>query len=320
MAAKATIKQKRLRQLYAQGINTSKLGEWFKITHQAVSKVLDRKTNAGLQKQHVARRNQDKKLVARKDIPRARKRRVKALYGLGFSAEFVVRLLGLPEQVVTEMIAGDAELERLHTARVALDRKLIAGEPVTEADFAADQAAPLPDSTRRRDASGDDRGEPTPSRAQAAVAEDAENATTERSETQPESATQKAKPTSSWQRDLQRFLQKWDAEAAAAVQLVVKHVGAAYGYHPGQFTGKETTPEFKEARQVAMSIALRGFPAAQLAQIFDCPSITIYRANSEIASAFPVDETLRGKILSAKARIREEKRASETVVSHAQPG
>ena len=73
------------------------------------------------------------------------------------------------------------------------------------------------------------------------------------------------------------------------MQLVAKHVGAAYGYHPGQFTGKETAPEFKEARPVAMLIAVRvtGLSAVQLAPIFDCTPSTIYRANSEITSVFP---------------------------------
>ena len=300
------------------------IAELFDISSQAVSKALDRKTAAaGLQKQHVARRNLDKKLRDGKNRPRMRSR-VRELYALGFRIGFVVELLELPRQVVTEMIADDAEIERLHTARVALDRKLSAGEPVTEADFAVNQVAPRPDSNRGRDAAGDDRGEPTPSRAQAAVAEDAESATdghsesttAERPKTQPpgaaKSATQKAKPTSSW-RDVQRLLQEMKAEreaekaeAAATAQLVIKHVGAEYGYHPTQFTGKETTPEFKEARQVAMFIALRdaGLSSLQLGKIFGCDPSTIQHADTEVLAIFCVDETRRNRILRVEALVR----------------
>ena len=356
MAAKVTIKKKRLRQLYAQGLSMPQIAELFGISSQAVSKALDRKTAAaGLQKQHVAHRNLDKKLRAGESRPRMRSR-VRELYALGLRIAFVVSRLKLSEQVVTEMIEGDAEIERLHTARVALDGKLIAGESVTEADFAVDQVAPRPDGNRRRDASGDDRGEPTPSRAQAAVAEDAESAadghsesaTAERPETQPpgaaesatagqpevqppgaaesatakrpevqpreaaESATQKAKPTSSW-RDVQRLLQEMKAEreaekaeAAATAQLVIKHVGAEYGYHPTQFTGKETTPEFEEARQVAMFIAVRdaGLSSLQLGEIFDCDPSTIQHADTEVLAIFCVDETRRNRILRVEALVR----------------
>ena len=336
MAANITIRKKRLRQLYAQGLSMPQIAELFGISSQAVSKALDRKTAAGLQRQHVAHRNLDKKLRAGKNRPRMRSR-VRELYALGLRIQFVVEWLELPEQAVTEMIAGDAEIERLHTARVALDGKLIAGEPVTEADFAVDQVAPRPDGNRRRDASGDDCGEPTPSRAQAAVAEDAESAadghsesataerpevqppsaaesaTAERPKTQPpgaaESATQKAKPTNSPQSDLQRLLQEKaekEAEAAAAVQLVLKHVGAEYRCHPAEFTGKETTPEFEEARQVAMFIALRitGLTPLQLAPSFGCDLSTILSADTEVTPIFCVDETLRYRILRVEALVR----------------
>ena len=241
MAANITIKKRRQQQLYAQGLAMSLIAVRFRISHQAVSKALDRKDNAKLRRQHVAHRNLDKKLRAGKNRPRMRSR-VRELYAQGLRIQFVIKRLELPEPAVTEMIEGDAEIKRLYTARMALDRKLIRGEPVTEADFAVDQVAPRPDGNRRRDASGDDLGEPTPSRAQAAVAEDAENATdghsesataerpevqppgaaesatAERPKTQPreaaESATQKAKPTSSW-RDVQRLLQEMIAEREA---------------------------------------------------------------------------------------------------------
>ena len=325
MAARTTIKKRRLQQLYAQGLTMSLIALRFRISHQAVSKMLNR--NAKLRRQHVAHRTRDRKLLAGENRQRMRKR-AQEWYAQGLLVKFVIWRLELSEQVVTEMIEGDAKIERLHAARVALDKKLLAGEPVTEADFAVDQdqVAPRSDGNRRRDAAGDDRGEPTPSRAQAAVAEDAESATdghsesatSERPKAQPESATfeqpkaqppreatesatQKAKPTSSPQSDLQE-------RAAAAVQLVIKHVCAEYGYRPTQFTGKETAPEFKEARQVAMFMALRvtGLSAVLLAPIFDCTSNTIYQADAAIELIFLGDHTRRARILSAEAQIRGE--------------
>ena len=363
-----------MRQLYGQGLTTLEIAKQFGITHQAVSKMLDRKNNTRLKKQHVERRNLNKKLRAGGESRRRLRSRVRELRVQGLSLEFVADKLALPQQDVTEMIAGDAEIERRHTARVALDRKLIVGEPVTEADVSVHQAASLPDDRLRRAGSGDDRGESTPSEKQSAVEEDAEStteghsesattgqpktqprkaaesatakhATTERPKTQPpppsasDSATdadhskaQPREPTEPATPDLQaaREQQRIQERAAAVVQLVIRHVGAAYGYRPAQFTGRETTPQLwwrlekqqqlEEARQVAMFIALRvtGLSAVQLALIFDCHPNTIDHADGEITAIYCVQETRRTMIHSTISQVREEAglKYMETIVSN----
>ena len=363
-----------MRQLYGQGLTMLLIAKRFRITHQAVSKMLDRKNNTRLQKQHVERRDLNKKLRAGGASRRRMRSRVRELRAQGLSLEFVADQLALLQQDVTEMIEGDAEIKRRHATRVALDRKLIVGEPVTEADVSVHQAASLPDDRRRRAVSGDDRGESTPSRKKSAVEEDAEsttdghsesettgqrktqprkavesatkNATTEQPKTQPppsasDSATDadhsKAQPreaTKSTTVHLQalRERQRIEERAAAVVQLVIKHVDAAYGYRPAQFS-QESTPQLRwqstgqqqleEARQVAMFIALgiTGLSAVQLARISDWSLSTIVYAEREITAIYCVDETRRTMILSTTSQIREEAglKYTETVVSSAQP-
>lgn len=63
MAVRPSIKKRRLQQLYAQGFTMSQIAEMFRITHQAVSKMLNRKDNPELRRLHAARVALDKKLM-----------------------------------------------------------------------------------------------------------------------------------------------------------------------------------------------------------------------------------------------------------------
>ena len=109
----------------------------------------------------------------------------------------------------------------------------------------------------------------------------------------------------------QRNLEK-SAEGATAekiVKQVIDQVRVAYGYYPDQFTSKDNpTPQLEEAWQAAMFIASRvtSLSPVQLGAIFGCDSSTVRRAVTKITAIFTVSETLRGRILSIDAQIREE--------------
>ncbi|MCY3641567.1 MAG: hypothetical protein OXH37_11190, partial [Gammaproteobacteria bacterium] len=68
------------------------------------------------------------------------------------------------------------------------------------------------------------------------------------------------------------------------------------------------TPQLEEAWQAAMFIASRvtSLSPVQLGAIFGCDSSTVRRAVTKITAIFTVSETLRGRILSIDAQIREE--------------
>ena len=139
MAAKTNIKKQREEQLYAQGLTVTQIAKRFRISHQAVSKQLKLKTNQKLRGEHDTHYNLDEELRAGEDGP-GKRERVRELYALGLSIDFIVEQLGEPRQAVAEMVEGDAELGRQHAARVALDRELTGGEPVTADEFCGDQA------------------------------------------------------------------------------------------------------------------------------------------------------------------------------------
>lgn len=179
MAAKANIKRQREEQLYAQGLTVTQIAEWFRVSHQAVSKQLKLKANPELRRKHGAHYDLDEELRAGEDGPRMRER-VRELYAQGLAIDFIVEQLGRPRQAVAEMIEGDAELGRQHAARVALDRKLIGGEPVTADDVSVDHRDGLPE----------DRGDAgsrsaTRSATEERPAPQARNASEERREVQP---------------------------------------------------------------------------------------------------------------------------------------
>ena len=359
MPKKAPIKRLRVQQLYEQGIPTTKIAEWLRTTHQAVSKLLKLKENPELRQQHAASRTLNRKLSGGTSLPERMPMRVKELYALGLSIKDLSRLLAVPPPNVFMLVDEDAELERLHAARAALDRKLANREPVTEADFTADQAAPVPDA---------DRGELAPNGAQAAVGGAApteeiqppdeqpadehseevqpevvqplEDATDEHSEEEiqppelPRSAPE-AETKMSSQMSSKTSTKGETADAAPAVHLVLKHVGAEYGFQPNQLTiQEEPRPQWwqpqpskdelqlTEARQVVVFIALRvaGLSRGQLAAVLGCDFLTILHADSEAEAIFLADYARRERMLGIKLRIREEAglKFSETIMSRAQ--
>ena len=347
MPKKEPIKRLRFQQLYAQGLPTTKIAKWFLTSPQAVSKLIKPKGNPELRQQHTASRTLNRKLSG-ESLPERMPMRVKELYALGLNIERVSLLLAVPPPDVFMLVDDDAEVERLHAARVALDRKLANREPVTEADFIADQAAPLPDA---------DRGELAPNGAQAAVGGAApteeiqppdeqpadehseevqpevvqplEDATDEHSEEEiqppelPRSAPEAETNLSS------KTLSKMSTEAettdtAATMHLVLKHVGAEYRFQPDQLTSQEdSTPpqwwqpqpskdelQLQEARQVVVFIALRvaGLSRGQLAAVLGCDFLTILHADSEAEAIFLADYARRNRILGIELRIRQEAR------------
>ena len=381
MPAKAPIKRLRFQQLYEQGIPTTKIAEWLRTTHQAVSKLLKLKENPELRQQHVASRTLNRKLSGGNSLPERMPMRVKELYALGLSIKDLSRLLAVPPPNVFMLVDDDAELGRLHAARAALDRKLANREPVTEADFIADQAAPVPD---------DDGGELARNGAPAAVEEEAapteemqppdeqpaseqiqppDDATDERPEVAPveqpkveqppeqpadeqpevqaavlqpledapdehsaegmqppepprdapEAATQQPERSSQMlsKRSTKTSTKGETENAAAAVHLVLKHVGAEYGFQPNQLTiQEEPRPQWwpqqskEEARQVVVFIALRvaGLSPVQLSAVLGCDLSTILHADSEILPIFLADHARRERILGIELRIRQEAR------------
>lgn len=362
MAAKANIKRQREEQLYAQGLTVTQIAERLRVSHQAVSKLLNLKANPKLRREHDAHYGLDEELRAGEDGPRIRERG-RELYAQGLTINFIAEQLGRPRQVVAEMIEGDVELGRQHAARVALDRKLIGGEPATTDDISVDHRDGLPEdrggaesrsATRSateerpdvqpgdpagcggREVCDDNRGDPTVNGAPTAEATEQRpttnateeppamqprNATAERDgattrcnlrkrEVQPQDATAE-RPEMQPPRRQQRNLEKREMGAAAAekiVQQVIEQVRVAYGYYPDQFTSKDPSPQLEEAWQAAMFIASRvtGLSFAQLGEVFGCGPGTVEHACNEIVVFFTVDETLRGRILSTEARIREE--------------
>lgn len=63
--------------------------------------------------------------------------RVRQLYALGFTQPEIGARLGLSKARVSKILnlTNNPELQRLHAARVALDKKLGAGEDVTLDDY-----------------------------------------------------------------------------------------------------------------------------------------------------------------------------------------
>jgi hypothetical protein len=419
MPKKAPIKKLRAQQLYALGLPTTKIGPRFLTSSQAVSKMLKLRGNPELRQQHTANRTLNRKLSAGGSLPRM-PMRVKELYALGLNIEDISLLLAVPRPDVFMLVDADAELERLHAARTALDRKLATRRPVTEADFIADCAAPVPDA---------DRGELAPNGAPAAVEEaapteemqppdeqpadeqiqppddalhespevapveqpevlqpqqadddapdeqilplydapdeqpadehsaevqppdapDERLADDEHSEVAPaavlqlpddapeEHAEEEVQPPDLPRAAPQTSSEGETADAAAAVHLVLKHVGTEYRLQPDQLTIQEapTPPQWwqpqpskdelqlQEARQVVVFIALRvtGLSRGQLAAILGCHPSTIDRAYSEILPIFLAAYARRERMLGIEARICQEAglKFRETIMSRAQP-
>ena len=400
MPKKAPIKRLRLQQLYEQGIPTTKIAQWFLTSPQAVSKLLKLKENPELRQQHVANRTLNRKLSGGTILPERMPMRVKELYALGLNIGQVSVLLAVPPPDVFMLVDDDAEVERLHAARAALDRKLVHRKTVTEADFTADCAPPVPDDDggelarhgapaaveeeaapteelqppdeqpadeqiQPPDDAPDERSEVAPveqpkvqqppeqpadeqPEVQPAVVQPLEDATDEHSEEEiqppepppdaPEAATQQPERSSQMSSQMlsQRSTKGETADAAAAVHLVLKHVGAEYGLQPDQLTiQEEPTPQWwqpqpskdelqlTEARQVVVFIALRvtGLSPVQLAAILGCHPSTIDRAYSEILPIFLADYARRERMLGIESRICQEAglKFRETIMSRAQP-
>lgn len=290
--------RERVRELYAQGLSVDFIVEQLRRPRQAVAEMVE--GDAELGKQHAARLAMDRKLIGEEPAPAD-----------DFSVD---HRDSLPKD------RGD-DAESRSATRMATEER-----PAQARNASEGRPEVQPVDRAGRETCDDNRGEPAVNGTPAAEAEAAERGRATRSATSEHPALQPRKATTEQEvqprnataertevqppRSQQRNPEERAAEAAAEriVQQVIEQVRVAYGYRPDQFTGKEPTPQLKEARQAAMFIASRvtGLSSVQLGAIFGCDESTILHAIDEIAMIFTVDETLRERILGTDARIREE--------------